>query len=411
MSDDFTNKLSEFLIDDLLKEDSNIRKVIGIYPGRFQPAGVHHYKTYKWLDGKFDKAYVATSNKTDSSKSPLSFKEKKMIWTKHKVKNVVQVKNPYVCEEILKKYDPNTTAVIYIFGEKDAGRLKTTKADGSPAYYQSYEKNKNNLKPYGEHGYFIVAPHVSIKVLGKEVSGTRIRELLGSPKYSDDQRKKAFEELFGWYDEKIYDYLTKKFATLFENEEIFESFLKEYPKLENLVNEISTIYASGLPMVDDAPSMFYTAGNYRKYADDDTTDIGYEVLNYLLGKNNVSQDKDYRHFGEYAAPVPAVSYYPAGAIDVGSPTNQINIEETLKAYNAWFNFIKEVAQTTGFKLIDYIGSEKSIRKKDEQGDENLKTDNTIDLDKNEKQDKIKIGVHGQVAEGKIITEGGASLVI
>ena len=362
------------------------------------------------MDGKFDKAYVATSNKTDSSKSPLSFKEKKMIWTKHKVKNVVQVKNPYVCEEILKKYDPNTTAVIYIFGEKDAGRLKTTKADGSPAYYQSYEKNKNNLKPYGEHGYFIVAPHVSIKVLGKEVSGTRIRELLGSPKYSDDQRKKAFEELFGWYDEKIYDYLTKKFATLFENEEIFESFLKEYPKLENLVNEISTIYASGLPMVDDGPSMFYTAGNYRKYADDDTTDIGYEVLNYLLGKNNVSQDKDYRHFGEYAGPVPAVSYYPAGAIDVGSPTNQINIEETLKAYNAWFNFIKEVAQTTGFKLIDYIGSEKSIRKKDEQGDENLKTDNTIDLDKNEKQDKIKIGVHGQVAEGKIITEGGAAVI-
>ena len=86
-----------------------------------------------------------------------------------------------MCEEILKKYDPNTTAVVYIFGEKDAGRLKTTKADGSPAYYQSYEKNKNDLKPYGEHGYFIVAPHVSIKVLGKEVSGTRIRDLLGIP--------------------------------------------------------------------------------------------------------------------------------------------------------------------------------------------------------------------------------------
>ena len=30
--------------------------------------GVHHYKTYKWLDGKFDKAYVATSDKTDATK-------------------------------------------------------------------------------------------------------------------------------------------------------------------------------------------------------------------------------------------------------------------------------------------------------------------------------------------------------
>ena len=56
-------------------ENSNVKKVIGIYPGRFQPAGVHHYKTYKWLDGKFDKAYVATSNKTDSTKSPLNFKK------------------------------------------------------------------------------------------------------------------------------------------------------------------------------------------------------------------------------------------------------------------------------------------------------------------------------------------------
>lgn len=407
MSELLSEDLTTYMVDDILKE-AKIKKVIGIYPGRFQPAGIHHYKTYKWLDGKFDKAYVATSDKTDSTKSPLNFKEKKMVWTKHGVKNVVKVKNPYVCEELLRKYDPNTTAVVYIFGEKDAGRLKTTKADGSPAYYQSYEKNKNDLKPFGEHGYFIVAPHVSIKVLGKEVSGTRIRDLLGSPKHDKMTKTQAFEELFGWYDEKIFQYLTKKFSTLFENKELFESFLNEYPKLENLINEISTVYASGLPLVDDGPSVFYTSGHYRKYAKDDATEIGYDVLNYLLGKNNVSQDKDYRHFGEYAGPVPAVSYYPAGAIDVGSPTNQINIEETLKAYNTWFNFIKEVAQTTGFKLVDFIGAKDSVRKKDEQGDENLKTDNVIDIEKNEKQDKIKIGVHGQVSEGKLLTEGGAA---
>ena len=204
------DRLVKQLITPFITEQVKAKKVIAVYPGRFQPAGIHHYKTYKWLDGKFDKAYVATSDKTDSTKSPLNFKEKKMIWTKHKVKNVVKVKNPYVCEELLKKYDPNTTAVVYIFGEKDVGRLKTTKADGSPAYYQSYEKNKNDLKPYGEHGYFIVAPHVSIKVLGKEVSGTRIRDLLGSPKHDKMTKTQAFEELFGWYDEKIFNYLKGK---------------------------------------------------------------------------------------------------------------------------------------------------------------------------------------------------------
>ena len=83
---------------------------------------------------------MATSNKVDGVKSPLNFKVKKMVWLKHGVKKVVQVKNPYVCEELLKKYKSKTTAVVFIFGEKDAGRLKTTKADGSPAYYQPYEK-------------------------------------------------------------------------------------------------------------------------------------------------------------------------------------------------------------------------------------------------------------------------------
>jgi len=410
----YTTDLTEYMLGDLLEEASTITKVIGIYPGRFQPAGVHHYKTYKWLDKQFDEAWVATSNKTDSTKSPLNFKEKNMIWKKHKVKNVVQVKNPYVCAELLDNYDPETTAVVYIFGAKDAGRLKTKKVDGTAGYYQSYEKNKNNLEPYAKHGYFIVAPHVSIKVLGKEVNGTYIRDLLGSPKYTDSQRVEAFEELFGWYDEKIYVYLKKKFSTLYENEELFESFLKEYPGYEKsipkLLNEVSSIALSGISLVDDGPSVFYTSGNYTKYAKENATEIGYSVLNYVLGKHNVSQDRDYRHFGEYAGPVPAVSYYPAGAIDVGSPTNQINIKDTLKAYNQWFAFIENVAETTGFKLVDYIGSEKSIRKKDFDGDEDLKStdSNVVDTNKALKQDNIKIGVHGQVVESKILTEGGAA---
>ena len=73
-----------------------IKKVIGIYSRVDFNLLIHHYKTYKWLDGKFDQAWVATSDKTDSTKSPLNFKEKKMVWTKHGVKNVVKVKNPYV---------------------------------------------------------------------------------------------------------------------------------------------------------------------------------------------------------------------------------------------------------------------------------------------------------------------------
>ena len=415
MSEDLTT----FMVGDILQE-AKIKKVIGIYPGRFQPAGIHHYKTYKWLDGKFDEAWVATSDKTDSTKSPLNFKEKKMIWTKHGVKKIVKVKNPYVCEELLKKYDPNTTAVIYIFGEKDAGRLKTTKADGSPAYYQSYDKNKNNLKPFGEHGYFIVAPHISIKVLGKEVSGTRIRDLLGSPKHDNMTKTQAFEELFGWYDEKIFNYLTKKFGTLFENEELFESFLYEYHKFENLVNEISTISALSASLVDDGPAGYFPKQSYETHTKNRAEQLGYELLDYVVDKNGKGRNSDYREWGDYAGPVPAVSFYPAGDIDVGTPTNQIDTDKSMSAHDQYKNFISKVAETAGYKLVDFVGSEKSIRKKDEKGNENLKSGNTIDASKEDKsgEEEIEKGVEGHsVIESiesivndyvELITEGGAA---
>ena len=414
MSELLSEDLATYMVDDILQE-AKIKKVIGIYPGRFQPAGIHHYKTYKWLDGKFDKAYVATSDKTDSTKSPLNFKEKKMIWTKHKVKNVVKVKNPYVCEELLKKYDPNTTAVVYIFGEKDVGRLKTTKADGSPAYYQSYEKNKNDLKPYGEHGYFIVAPHVSIKVLGKEVSGTRIRDLLGSPKHDKMTKTRAFEELFGWYDEKIFKYLTDKFATLFENEKLFESFLYEYPKFEtyidnipDLLNEISAIGPMGINMVDDGPSMFYPGKSYEGYTNKRAQQLGYDLLDYVVGKHGLGRNADYREWGKYAGPVPAVSFYPAGDIDAKTPMNQIDTDASKSAHQQWVGFINGVAETAGYKLVDFLGSEKSIRTKDEHGDEDV-SGNVIDTQKAEDGDEIDKGVEGHaVKESKLISEGGAA---
>ena len=408
----FANNLTDYMVSHLISESPEIKKVIGIYPGRFQPAGVHHYKTYKWLDGKFNKAYVATSDKTDATKSPLNFKEKKMVWTKHGVRNVTKVKNPYVCEEILKKYDPNTTAVVYIFGEKDAGRLKTTKADGSPAYYQSYEKNKNDLKPYGEHGYFIVAPHVSIKVLGKEVSGTRIRDLLGSPKHDNMTKIQAFEELFGWYDEKIFKYLTKKFSTLFENEELFESFLNHYPNyskfIPKLINEISTIAASGLLLVDDGPGSFFPNDVYENESVGRVQQLGYDLLDYVVGKNGIGRNSDYRTWGEYSGPVPAVSFYPAGVTDEITANNQISIMKSKSAHDQWVEAINKVAETSGFKLVDFIGSESSIRKVDKTGEENL-DGNTLDASDEEKDDKISKGVEGQaIQENKLITEGGAA---
>ena len=78
-----------------------------------------------------------------------------------KKNRIVQEKTPYVAVNTLKKFNPDTTAVVYAFGKKDAGRLKGgTKKSGGKTYYQDFKKNKNNLEGFEKHGYYITAPTV-----------------------------------------------------------------------------------------------------------------------------------------------------------------------------------------------------------------------------------------------------------
>ena len=67
--DDFINEIKE--------DKSKIKKIIGVYGGRFQPFGPHHKKVFNYLQNKFGDVYIATSNKSDSSRHPLNFKQKK----------------------------------------------------------------------------------------------------------------------------------------------------------------------------------------------------------------------------------------------------------------------------------------------------------------------------------------------
>ena len=227
------NKLIEEIIKPILEANGNIKKVVGIYGGRFQPFGPHHLKTYKWLKSQVDDAYITTTNIKKPPRHPMNFKEKVRHMTKMGVKanRIVEERTPYVANNVLKKYNKETTAVVYIFGQKDAGRLKGgKKKDGTLAYYQDYKKNKNNLKDYEEHGYFLTAPHVSISVGGKEVSGTTMRELLGSDKFDDKERKKLFKDMFGYFNQGIYNMMTNKFKKLFEQDVITWDNTKPKPK-------------------------------------------------------------------------------------------------------------------------------------------------------------------------------------
>ncbi len=176
-------KFGADVIDDLILEleKSKIKKIIGVYGGRFQPFGPHHKKVYEWLKSKFDDAYITTSNIKQLPRHPMNFAEKVRHMNKMGIPSnkIVMERTPFVAKKLLSKFDPETTAVVYIFGKKDTGRLSGGK------YFQDFLKNKNNLKGHEEHGYYLVAPHMSVSAGGLEVSGTSMRNLIDSTKYKD----------------------------------------------------------------------------------------------------------------------------------------------------------------------------------------------------------------------------------
>ena len=189
------------------EQENNIKKLVAVYPGRYQPFGPHHLESYKFLKKRFDEVYVVTSDKTGGARHPMNFAQKKKHMMRMGVpsKAIAKERQPYIPKGLLSKYDGDTTAVVFAVGEKDEGRLTSGK------YFKPYRKNYNNLKGFKDHGYTLQIPHTSIKVGGMEISGTTMRKLMGSDKFDVDKKKKFFKKLFGYFDKKTFDLFTTSF--------------------------------------------------------------------------------------------------------------------------------------------------------------------------------------------------------
>jgi len=347
-------ELGNWLAEAIISEN-NIKNVIVIYPGRFQPMGRHHAAVYKKLASKFGKSntYIATSDKVKLPKSPLNFKEKFQVMKQHGITNVVQVKNPYQSIEITSKYDPDTTAVLFAVGKKDMTedpRFKVgTKKNGDPSYFQYYDKNQGNLQPYTKHGYLIVAPHVDIQIPGfGEMSGTTLRQVLATAE------PKVFKDVMGFFDPRIHAILRSKFAEAL-GEQINE-FVCEV-NMSALLKEISVANGSKKD-VDDGPRYFY--GSQKAYETDSKTmaeALGYSVLDYIM-------DGGMTNFGKTSfpdGPPMGVSYFPVG--DAGAKMAGTDYTGNIKgkpAYRKWQGYIKNVATQVGYKFLNFLGAEDSI---------------------------------------------------
>ena len=326
--------LGKQIVNELLEQsESPIKKIIAVYPGRFQPMGKHHAGVYDWLSSKFGKAntYVTTSSKVELPKSPLNFREKVQVIRKHGIMNISEERSPYVPEKLLSKYDPKTTAVVFVYGAKDAGRLRYTKKDGSAGYFQEYSKSKNNLKGYDKHGYVVIAPYIKLDIPGYgEMSGTTIRKALSTAD------KKMFTDIMGWFDKNIFTMLKKKFSYLVED------FLVQHD-IKKILKEVSYFYGN--------------QATYKKQTADMAARLGYEVVDYIM--KDVPLEVHSTNYPD--GPPLTVSYFPTG-VKGGPPagTDYIKDYKGNPAYRIWKKYIARIAQNVGYKFLDFLGADISI---------------------------------------------------
>ena len=219
------------------------KRTIAIYPGRFQPMGKHHYKTYQWACEKYgkDNVFITTSNKIQEGRSPLTFDQKSDIMNMHGIpfSKIIQAKNPYTPKELFEGYQINLeeTKLVVIVGHKDMnenprfsnlGMTKSTKRNPvpRPTYFQALNESPDNTADI--HGYIDVAPHISHMLPnGKESSGTNLREYLKEASYNQ------FVEVMGFFDKNLNSSLkksfiiTEKFAQLEANTQEYSSHLSD----------------------------------------------------------------------------------------------------------------------------------------------------------------------------------------
>jgi hypothetical protein len=199
------------LIEQVLKE--GVDNIAVFYGGRFQPMHQGHYDVYKHLVQKFgaSNVFIATSfsqkamkahGNSDFSSDPFTFDEKASIM--NKMFNIPGDKiiktNPYRPDLAAVGADPETTATILVYGEKDANRLST-----GTGFLHDMPNNVEELIPTAQdRGYVYVAP-----VMQGGMSASDFRTTM-SKVIDEKEKQQAFTKFFGKFDEQVFRFIEER---------------------------------------------------------------------------------------------------------------------------------------------------------------------------------------------------------
>jgi hypothetical protein len=212
------------------------KKIFVIYPGRFHPWHKSHKGVYNYLSSKYggNDVYITTTDVVELPKSPFSFDEKvkMMTLTGVPINKIIKVKNNYNLQSLVGQIpiDINRDSIIFAVSEKDMAEdprfSKFTKKDGSPAYLQPIPKRLDKLQPAITHGYIDTVPTTDFTVLGKPArSASELRSQYA--KLNPQQRKSFIADLFGKYDDGVYNIMNNKLVSSGSLTEKQKSILKK----------------------------------------------------------------------------------------------------------------------------------------------------------------------------------------
>jgi hypothetical protein len=219
------------------------RKIVAVYPGRFQPMLPHHFQIFHMLKQMYGQACIVTSDKTGED-SPFNFKEKLFIAQSmfgledHEIKHVV---NPYSIVEYADLFGDDVVVLIAV-GEKDmeddprfpVTKGEVTKKDGSIAAIQPYSAHEGNLRSIRDHAYVIVVPTITHDD-DRPISASEFRQQMKDA-YDVVTAKRVFQSVYGKYNQKAFTLMYKKLK-------------KEKNPMKNEINESRRL--AGLPLLEN----------------------------------------------------------------------------------------------------------------------------------------------------------------